>query len=97
MGTIETEESGSSFHDTGYAVDRPRSWTVGYNAVAMALAAAGLLTPSRASLAMIASSVAVVANTERLRRGPALASAAGSGPDAEPASALGFSLETEVR
>lgn len=42
------------------------AWTVGYNVVAMALAASGLLTPLGASLAMIASSVAVVVNTRRL-------------------------------
>jgi Cu2+-exporting ATPase len=55
------------------------AWTVGYNAVAMALAAAGLLTPLAASLAMIASSIAVVANTGRLRSRPASAAAAGQG------------------
>jgi len=45
------------------------AWAFGYNAVAVALAAAGSLTPLVASLAMIASSAAVVANARRLARG----------------------------
>ena len=42
------------------------AWAFGYNAVAVALAAAGLLTPLVASLAMLGSSLAVVANARRL-------------------------------
>jgi Cu2+-exporting ATPase len=42
-------------------------WAFGYNAVAVALAAAGALTPLVASVAMLASSLAVVANARRLR------------------------------
>jgi Cu2+-exporting ATPase len=45
------------------------AWAFGYNAVAVALAAAGALTPLVASLAMIASSFAVIANARRLRLG----------------------------
>ncbi len=43
------------------------AWAFGYNAVAVALAAAGALTPLVASVAMLASSLAVVANARRLR------------------------------
>ncbi len=43
------------------------AWAFGYNAVAVALAAAGQLNPLVAALAMLASSVAVVANARRLR------------------------------
>ncbi len=42
-------------------------WAFGYNAIAVALAAAGFLTPLLASAAMLASSVGVVANARRLR------------------------------
>lgn len=42
------------------------AWAFAYNAVAVGLAAAGRLTPVAASLAMLASSVAVVANARRL-------------------------------
>jgi Cu+-exporting ATPase len=44
------------------------AWAFGYNAVAVALAAAGALNPLVASLAMIGSSLAVVANARRLAR-----------------------------
>jgi heavy metal translocating P-type ATPase len=43
------------------------AWAFGYNAIAVALAASGRLDPVVAALAMIASSVAVVANARRLR------------------------------
>ncbi len=43
------------------------AWAFGYNAVAVALAAAGALTPLVAALAMLTSSAAVVANARRLR------------------------------
>ena len=43
------------------------AWAFGYNAVAVALAAAGALSPLVASVAMLASSLAVVANARRLR------------------------------
>jgi len=43
-------------------------WAFGYNAVAVGLAAAGALNPLVASLAMLGSSVAVVANARRLAR-----------------------------
>ncbi len=42
-------------------------WAFGYNAIAVVLAAAGLLTPVLASAAMLASSLAVVGNARRLR------------------------------
>jgi P-type E1-E2 ATPase len=43
------------------------AWAFGYNAVAVALAASGALNPLVASVAMLASSLAVVANARRLR------------------------------
>jgi Cu+-exporting ATPase len=44
------------------------AWAFAYNAVAVGLAASGALTPVVASLAMLASSAAVVANARRLAR-----------------------------
>jgi Cu2+-exporting ATPase len=44
------------------------AWAFAYNAVAVALAAAGALNPLVASLAMLGSSLAVVANARRLAR-----------------------------
>jgi P-type Cu2+ transporter len=44
-------------------------WAFAYNAGAVAMAAAGTLNPLVASLAMLASSLAVVANARRLRHG----------------------------
>ena len=43
-------------------------WAFGYNIAALPLAAAGLLSPLLAGLAMALSSVSVVANALRLRR-----------------------------
>ncbi len=45
-------------------------WVFAYNAAAVALAAAGMLNPLFASLAMIGSSLLVVANARRLREMP---------------------------
>jgi heavy metal translocating P-type ATPase len=42
------------------------AWAFAYNTVAVGLAASGILTPVVASLAMLASSIAVVANARRL-------------------------------
>jgi heavy metal translocating P-type ATPase len=48
-------------------VQQNLGWAIGYNAVAVALAAHGSLNPLVAALAMLASSFAVVANARRLR------------------------------
>ena len=45
-------------------------WAAGYNAVALAAAAAGWLHPLLAAVAMAASSVTVIANSLRVRRDP---------------------------
>ncbi|MBM3749423.1 MAG: cation-translocating P-type ATPase, partial [Acidobacteria bacterium] len=44
------------------------AWAFGYNAVALALASAGLLRPIWAALIMLASSVVVIANALRVRK-----------------------------
>lgn len=54
------------------------AWAFGYNLLAVAFAAAGRLNPLVASLAMIASSAAVVANARRLGRDPGYLFGAGS-------------------
>ena len=67
--------------DLGLLADLPRAalrtqqivtqnlvWAIGYNAVALSAAAAGVLTPWLAALGMSASSVLVVLNALRLRR-----------------------------
>lgn len=46
------------------------AWALGYNVVAVPLAAAGWLSPWAAGLGMAASSLLVVVNALRLRRGP---------------------------
>src|SRR5262249_45400307 len=46
------------------------AWALGYNALALPLAASGALPPWVAALGMSASSLAVVANALRLRRSP---------------------------
>ena len=45
------------------------AWAIGYNVVAVPLAAAGLVSPFAASVGMAASSLVVVANAMRLARG----------------------------
>jgi cation transport ATPase len=45
---------------------RSVAWAFGYNAVAVGLAATGNLTPMVATVAMLASSLVVVANARRL-------------------------------
>ena len=57
------------------------AWAFGYNAVAVVLAATGALTPLVAALAMLTSSLAVVANARRL-------GGAGTHPAATPAATL---------
>jgi Cu2+-exporting ATPase len=46
-------------------------WAAGYNVVALPLAAAGLVTPWVAALAMVVSSLTVTLNALRLSRHPA--------------------------
>ena len=53
---------------TNRVVKSNLAWAFGYNVAALPLAAAGLLNPMLAGLAMGLSSVAVVANSLRLRR-----------------------------
>ena len=48
------------------------AWAFGYNAAAVVLAATGALTPLVAALAMLTSSLAVVANARRLGGGHAV-------------------------
>jgi P-type Cu+ transporter len=57
------------------------AWAFGYNVAALPLAAAGLLTPLLAGLAMALSSVSVVATALRLRR-----FRPGNAPDADSVS-----------
>ena len=60
------------------------AWAFGYNVAALPLAAAGLLNPLLAGLAMALSSVSVVANALRLRRFQARRDAAPVSPRARP-------------
>jgi heavy metal translocating P-type ATPase len=55
------------------------AWAVGYNAIALAAAAAGWLHPLLAALAMVVSSLTVLANSSRLLRFPAAAADASTG------------------
>jgi len=59
-------------------------WALGYNVVAVPLAACGLLNPWLAGLGMVASSLVVVGNSLRLLRGarpdPARAAVAALAP-----------------
>ena len=60
-------------------------WAFGYNIAALPLAAAGLLNPLLAGLAMAFSSVSVVANALRLRRFRSQHSTAAATPAGTPA------------
>jgi P-type Cu+ transporter len=57
------------------------AWAFGYNAVAVAVAALGALDPLVAALAMILSSLAVVANARRLDAAPATGVGSGEAAD----------------
>ena len=49
------------------------AWAIGFNGIALGLGIAGLLHPIAAALLMVFSSLAVLANSRRVRRFPRLA------------------------
>ena len=70
-------------HHTFRIVKQNLAWAFGYNSVGIMIASFGLLRPVVAAVAMVLSSVFVVANSMRLRRGAAAqGSRAGDPPSA---------------
>lgn len=61
------------------------AWALGYNLVALPVAAAGLVTPWLAALGMALSSLAVTANALRLARAPSLPAPRAAGAEADAA------------